>query len=105
VVGSKDYWVTETVNGCESSRTKITVNIIPIPVAPLVTNYQYCQNSTANQLTANGTNLLWYSSATGGTGSSTAPTPSTAQTVTFLFGFLRIMELAKAQEQKLKLRF
>ena len=85
VVGSKDYWVTETVNGCESSRTKITVNIIPIPVAPLVTNYQYCQNSTANQLTANGINLLWYSSATGGTGSSTAPTPSTAQTGTFSF--------------------
>ena len=79
VVGSKDYWVTETVNGCESSRTKITVNIIPIPTVPLVTNYQYCQNSTANQLTANGTNLLWYSSATGGTGSSSAPIPTTSQ--------------------------
>ncbi len=85
VLGSKDYWITETVNGCESSRTKITVNIISIPTAPLVNNYQYCQNSTANQLTANGTNLLWYSSATGGTGTSVAPIPSTSQVGTFSF--------------------
>ena len=79
VVGSKDYWVTETVNGLRKFTYKITVNIIPIPTVPLVTNYQYCQNSTANQLTANGTNLLWYSSATGGTGSSSAPIPTTSQ--------------------------
>ena len=43
-------------------------------VNPLVT---YCQNATASTLSATGSNLLWYSVATGGTGSATAPTPVT----------------------------
>ncbi|BCY27617.1 hypothetical protein KK2020170_04850 [Flavobacterium okayamense] len=42
----------------------------------------YNQGDTATPLTAtvgaNGTDLLWYTSATGGTGSTTAPTPSTS---------------------------
>ena len=46
----------------------------PTVITPVV----YCQNSTASILTATGTSLLWYSLATGGTGSSTAPTPSTS---------------------------
>ena len=51
------------------------------PAAPTVTSpVNYCQNATANALTATGTNLLWYTAPTGGTGSSTAPTPSTAST-------------------------
>ncbi|MBI4649490.1 MAG: T9SS type A sorting domain-containing protein, partial [Bacteroidia bacterium] len=41
------------------------------------TQITYCQNETASQLTATGTNLLWYTSPTGGTGSTTAPTPLT----------------------------
>ena len=45
------------------------------PVAPAA---NYCQYATPNALTAAGTNLLWYTSATGGTGSSIAPTPSTS---------------------------
>lgn len=49
------------------------------PSAPTVTSpVPYCINSTASPLTATGTNLLWYTTAAGGTGSSTAPTPSTA---------------------------
>ncbi len=38
----------------------------------------YCQYATAVPLTATGSNLLWYTTPTGGTGSPTAPTPSTA---------------------------
>ena len=45
---------------------------------PGVTPLTYCQNVTAPALTATGTNLLWYTSATGGTGSAIAPTPSTS---------------------------
>jgi len=41
--------------------------------------YYYCIGDTASQLTAGGTNLLWYTTATGGpSGSSIAPTPSTS---------------------------
>lgn len=37
----------------------------------------YTQGSTASALSATGTNLLWYTVATGGTASSSAPIPST----------------------------
>jgi len=58
---------------------------IPPPLAPpapvVTTPVTYCQNVTAVSLTATalpGNTLKWYTVATGGTGSSTAPTPSTA---------------------------
>jgi hypothetical protein len=54
-----------------------------VPGNPSVTTpVTYNQGDTASPLTAttgtNGTGLLWYTAATGGTGSTTAPTPSTA---------------------------
>ena len=78
------YYVGETSasNGCESSRTTVTVTINPTPTAPSVSNPSpYCQNDAASALTAtagSGNSLLWYTVPTGGTGSSTAITPSTA---------------------------
>ena len=60
---------------------------VPVsPAAPVVTpTVTYCLNATAAQLTATGTNLLWYTAATGGTGSTTAPTPNTGTAGTFNF--------------------
>ncbi len=77
--GSTSYYVSQTQSCGESPRAQIVVTILATPAAPVVTSpVTYCQNSTATALTATGTNLLWYTSATGGTGSATAPTPSTA---------------------------
>ncbi|SFI21750.1 Ig-like domain-containing protein [Halpernia frigidisoli] len=79
VLGTISYFVTQTIVGCESTRAEIKVNILANPNAPTVTSpVNYCQNSVAIALTANGTNLLWYTSATGGTGSATAPIPNTS---------------------------
>lgn len=55
---------------------------------PTATNVAYCKNATASPLSANafsGNSLLWYTTATGGIGSSTAPTPltSTVGTTTY----------------------
>ncbi|WP_140485967.1 MBG domain-containing protein [Flavobacterium sp. GSA192] len=48
------------------------------PVAPSVNaSVTYCQGASAVALTATGSNLLWYTTVSGGTGSITAPTPST----------------------------
>jgi hypothetical protein len=78
-VGSINYYVSQSNNGCESPRAAITVNINASPLAPVVTTpVNYCQNAAAVPLTATGNALLWYSTATGGTGNTTAPTPSTA---------------------------
>jgi glycosidase len=77
--GSTSFFVSQTVNGCESPRATIAVTVNATPAAPGVSNPSaICQNAPASPLTATGTNLLWYTAATGGTGSATAPTPSTA---------------------------
>ena len=78
-VGSTIYYVSQSNGNCEGPRASITVNITATPPAPTVNpNIQYCQNVSAVPLTSSGTNLLWYTIATGGTGSTTVPTPSTA---------------------------
>jgi gliding motility-associated-like protein len=51
----------------------------PTVVSPVT----FCQNETASTLTATGTSLLWYTTASGGTGSSTPPVPSTTVAGTF----------------------
>ncbi len=80
------YWVTQTVNGCESTRTKIDVVVTATPSPPgVVTPISYCQGQTASALSAVGTNLKWYLAASGGVGSSTAPTPSTASSETLSY--------------------
>ncbi|MFT3933604.1 MAG: PKD domain-containing protein [Chitinophagaceae bacterium] len=77
-VGSTTYYVSQTTTGCEGPRAAIVVNVNDIANAPVVVSpLTYCQNQTAPALTATGSGLLWYTSATGGTGSSTAPVPST----------------------------
>lgn len=43
----------------------------------VITPVSYCQGSVATSLTATGTTLKWYTTATGGTALTSAPTPST----------------------------
>ena len=74
-----------TLNGSTSNwlaGSPVTTGSL-VPGNPSVTTpVTYNQGDTASPLTAttgtNGTGLLWYTSATGGTGDTTAPTPSTA---------------------------
>ncbi len=82
VAGSTTYYVSQTnnINGCESPRAAIIVTVNPLPTAPLVSNIFYCNNEVAAPLTAAASancTLNWYTTATGGTPSTTSPTPST----------------------------
>ena len=72
------YTVVATLNGCPSLPGYGTYTVYPIPPAPLVSDTSYCQNANPVSLTATGSNLLWYTAATGGTGSTTPPQPSAA---------------------------
>ena len=79
--GTTDYYVSQvTTTACESPRAKITVMTKPTPPAPVVNNVSSCVGSTASALIAtalSGNTLRWYgTNATGGTASSTPPTPS-----------------------------
>ncbi|WP_344821939.1 GEVED domain-containing protein [Rurimicrobium arvi] len=88
-IGSTTYYVSQSGDGsatCESSRSALVVNVIAPPAAPAVTSpVTYCQGATASALTATGSSLLWYSAASGGTGSTTATVPSTATAGTFTY--------------------
>jgi len=77
--GTKSYYVSQTVNGCESLRAEIKVTINPATALPTIPASlpTYCFNGIGSPLTATGTALKWYSAATGGTGSATAPVPLT----------------------------
>ena len=83
-VGSFIYYVSQKNNttGCEGARAKIGVTINPLPVAPTVSDTNYCNNASSDTLrfnTSTGATLLWYgTNATGGTGTSIAIKPNTA---------------------------
>ena len=67
------------------------MNPVFFSVAPPVvatTSYTYCQGATATALTAtalNGNSLRWYTQATGGTYTTTAPVPSTTTAGTYTY--------------------
>lgn len=76
---SKTYTiVTRNIQNCEAKK-RVTINDIVI-FKPMYaqTPITYHQFDIAKPLTAGGNNLLWYTLATGGTGSPDAPIPSTA---------------------------
>jgi len=77
VAGTFTYYVTQTVNGCESDRVAINILVKAKPSAPNAPSKNYCQGDFALPLTASGSNLLWYTTPTGGGGSSIAPKPVT----------------------------
>ena len=69
--------------GCTvTSNPTVSVTVNSLPSRPVtVTTINYCQGDTATALTATATTghtLQWYSVATGGTASLTAPTPITS---------------------------
>lgn len=77
---SLTYYVTQTLNGCESSeRAEVNLRVAATPDMPIVnTPIYYCENDEPDQLTAIGTNLRWYYEQTGGPETVNAPTPNTS---------------------------
>ncbi|MBD2754721.1 Ig-like domain-containing protein [Spirosoma validum] len=70
------YYVSQTLDGCESDRASLSVRVKPLPAAPAVTAVSFCNTSAASALTASGNELKWYD----GTGNplGAPPTPNTS---------------------------
>ena len=58
------YYVTQTLNTCESERLIVDVSITT--TLPIVNNQNFCFGATVNDLTASGSEIKWYDVATGG---------------------------------------
>ncbi len=62
-----ELFVSQTVNGCESERTRVVANFqnIPIPSGQSTQIFN-CNTPTIADLEVTGTNVLWWTSSTGG---------------------------------------
>ncbi len=65
VLASGIYYVSQTLNGCESARISVLVTVNTTS-APSASAQVFCNSGTVADLVATGTNLQWYSAATGG---------------------------------------
>src|SRR5690554_72901 len=74
------YYVSQTVNGCESARTPVTVTITPIPSAPTASNQSFCGSATVADLVPSGAGIQWYSASTGGSALSNGTSLTNATT-------------------------
>ena len=63
---SRTYYVSQTLNGCESSRSSINVTVNG-NLAPSAIAQNFCGSATVASLVATGTALKWYNEASGGT--------------------------------------
>lgn len=56
------YYASQTINGCESDRIPVLINIQNTPTPTGDTNQSFCstQNATLNNIEINGTNIKWY---------------------------------------------
>ena len=68
LVNGATYYASQTVAGCESSgRLAVQVTLVSPPAPNGLTNQAFCNSGTVSQLSAVGSSLKWYASATGGT--------------------------------------
>ena len=82
-VGSTTYYVSQTIDGCESARASLVVTVNALPGAPGVANVSLCLNGPSSPLTASGTGLTWYDASDKPLAE--APTPSTGAVGTQVF--------------------
>jgi hypothetical protein len=80
---------TVTVTAEDGTTTDYTITFTEeectVAAPTVVTPLEYCVEETAPQLTANGVDLLWYTTATSDDGVATAPIPSTDAADTFSY--------------------
>ena len=66
-VVSGTYYVSQTLNDCESARSAVAVIVKPTTALPTVAPQTFCDGATVANLVANGTSLQWYASLTSNT--------------------------------------
>ncbi|WP_320815120.1 T9SS type B sorting domain-containing protein [Flavobacterium sp.] len=62
------YYVSQTINGCESNKAPVLILVNSTPIPLLISPQQFCiqENATLNYIQITGQNILWYDVQTGG---------------------------------------
>ena len=100
--GTIDYYVSQTLSGCESPRAPVTVTIKAGAAAPVAPSPSYCVGDAAPALTAtaaSGASLIWYTVASGGTGDPVAPVPPTSSAGTISY-FVSQLPMTGCESQR-----
>jgi hypothetical protein len=99
---SGTYFVSQTVNTCESEVTEVTVTINELPAAPTLSTQELCFEAIVVDLPVSGTNNVvynWYDTATGGTALSNDTALSTATYYVSTFNELTFCESERSSVQ------
>jgi hypothetical protein len=68
VLATGTYYVSQTINGCESLRAAVQVTVNTIPIVPTTVAQLFCGTAAVSDLqVVTGENPLWYNTETGGT--------------------------------------
>jgi hypothetical protein len=88
VVGVYTYYLTETdVNGCESNSTAVDLEIYSLPTVPSAIDEVACEGGIIPNLTASGSNPIWYADAALTTVVGSGSSFSTGQTITGVYTY------------------
>ncbi|MBL4656915.1 MAG: choice-of-anchor D domain-containing protein, partial [Flavobacteriales bacterium] len=60
ILGPHKYYVTQTVNGCESAADSATMSVDTLPAPPVTTDTSICFGSPTPDFIAIGANIKWY---------------------------------------------
>lgn len=85
VPGIITYYVSQSINNCESDRAILEVTVLDILPPPTVSNVVYCQDAVTIPLSGTGSNLQWYNDPFAGSPYAAAPIPSSAVAGTFIY--------------------
>lgn len=101
-VGTHTIKAIATGSNGNTSSASVVVTVNAIPASPTVTStVTYNQYATTTQLTATGSNLLWYTVNTGGVGATTAPAPSSANAGTSYYYVSQTVNTCESQRAQI----
>lgn len=88
--GQLNYYVSQTIAGCEGPRASLSVTVKPLPAAPVVSALTLCQFATATPVSATGQNLKWYN--LDGNPFPITPTPITDKVASFSYAVTQTID-------------
>lgn len=98
------YKVSQTVDGCESPKATIAAQVHKTAAPAVTSAIAYCKGETPAALTATGTSLKWYTSASGGTGTATPPTVSTTTVGTVAYYVTQTLNGCESERARIDVR-
>jgi hypothetical protein len=108
--GLTDYYVSQkdSLTGCESLRSKISVTVYSFPIAPIVKDTSFCYGVNSSTLsatvTSNNYSLKWYgTNSTGGVGTTLQSIASTGDTISKSYFVSQVTQSAGCEGPRSKI--